>query len=77
MRNTSLTKNVTIFLIILFALWFSGMILTIMGALMTGIVSGFFAILKLVFSKFGLAIIAAALLVYIFNQRGSSQPHWR
>lgn len=76
MRESSWSRNLVIFAIILMALWFSGIILSLAGALMTGIVSGFFAILKLVFSKFGLAIIATCLLVYIINNRGSRQPNW-
>lgn len=76
MKERSLAKNITLFLVILCVLWFSGMILSLAGALLTGVVAGLFGILKLVFSKFGLAILLAALLVYIFQNRGSRQPSW-
>lgn len=76
MKNSSFSKNLAIFCLILIALWFSGLFLSLVGALFTGIVAGFFGILKLLFSKFGIAIIAAALIVYIINNRDNRQPNW-
>ena len=75
MEASKVIKWTVIALFCLFILWLGGLFVNIAFAIVGVAVTLVSVLLKLVFSKLGLALIAICLVVYIVNQRSAERRY--